>query len=193
MGDQDRRKVTPFAKIGEQIENHLPGSLVQISRWFVSQQQRRIAGEGARDGNALLLSSGEFPGPMIRAVTQSDLLETRFGVGKRLGAVHSPNAQRHTYVFFCRKFRQKVMLLPDIPDFAISKRGELRFGEPRNTPIFVVYRPFSRRVEAADEVQERTFPCSAFANYGNLFTGLDMEREAAKNYQVLIAGTIDLR
>ena len=85
------------------------------------------------------------------------------------------------------------MLLPDIPDLAISKRGELRFGEPGNVLMFVVYRPFSGRVESTDEVQERTFACSAFADYRNLFPGLDMEREVAKNYQILIAGTIDLR
>ena len=71
MGDQDRRQVTPFAKIGEQIENHLPGPLVQIAGRLVGQEQGRTACEGARDGNALLLPSGKFPGPMVRAITQS--------------------------------------------------------------------------------------------------------------------------
>ena len=85
------------------------------------------------------------------------------------------------------------MLLPYVSDFAISKRGELRFGEPDNILMFVVYRPVSRRVEATDEVQERTFSGSALAYYGNLFAGLDLEREIAKNHQILIAGTIDLR
>jgi hypothetical protein len=42
-------------------------------------------------------------------------------------------------------------------------------------------------------VQKRTFARSALTNYGNLFTGLDMERKVAKNYQIFIAGTIDLR
>jgi hypothetical protein len=193
MGDQDRRKVTPFAKIGKQIENHLPGTFVQIPGWLVGQKERRIAGESARDGNALLFPSGEFPGSMVRAVTQSDLLKTRFGVSQRLCAADSPNAQRHAYVLLCREFRQKVMLLPDVSDFAISKCGKLRFGEPGNILMLVVYRPFSGGVEAADEVQERTFPCSALAYYGNLFTGLDLERKIAKNYQIFIAGTIDLR
>ena len=193
MGDQDRRKVTLPSKTGEQIENHLPGTLVQIPGWLVGQQERGIAGEGARDGNALLFPSGEFPGSMVRAVTQSDLLKTRFGVGQRLGAVHSPNAQRHAHVLLCREFRQKVMLLPDVSDFAISKRGELRFGEPGNILMLVVYRPFSGSVETTDEVQQRTFSRSALAYYGNLFTGLDLEREIAKNYQIFVAGTIDLR
>jgi hypothetical protein len=59
--------------------------------------------------------------------------------------------------------------------------------------MLVVYRPFSGGVEATDEVQERTFACSALAYYGDLFTGLDLEREIAKNYQILVAGTVDLR
>ena len=85
------------------------------------------------------------------------------------------------------------MLLPDVSDFAISKCGKLRFGEPGNILMLVVYRPFSGGVEATDEVQERTFACSAFTDYCNLFTGLDLEREIAKNYQIFIAGAIDLR
>ena len=86
-----------------------------------------------------------------------------------------------------------MVLLPDVSDFAISKRGELGFGEPGNVLMLVVYRPFSRRVEATDEVQECTFSCSALAYYGNLFAGLDLERKISKNYQILIAGTVDLR
>ena len=85
------------------------------------------------------------------------------------------------------------MLLPDVSNFAIPKRGKLGFGELSNVLMLVVYRPFSGSVEATDEVQERAFSCAALAYYGNLFTRLDQEREIAKNYQIFVAGTIDLR
>jgi hypothetical protein len=42
MGDENRRKVTPFAKIAKQIENHVPGALVQVSGGLVGKQQRRV-------------------------------------------------------------------------------------------------------------------------------------------------------
>lgn len=86
-----------------------------------------------------------------------------------------------------------MMLLPDVSDFTIPKRGKLRFREPSNILMFVVYRPFSGRVESTDEVEQGALACSALADYGDLFTGLNLEREIAKNDQIFIAGTIDLR
>ncbi len=77
MGDEDRRQVTPAAEIGEKVENQLAGALVQIAGRLVGEQQRGVAGEGARDGDALLLSSGKFSGAMFGAVGQPDFFEAR--------------------------------------------------------------------------------------------------------------------
>jgi len=81
MGDEDRRQVAAAAQIGEEVENQLAGTLVQIAGWFVGEEQRGAGGEGARDGYALLLSSGKFSGAMVGAVRQADCFEAGQGVG----------------------------------------------------------------------------------------------------------------
>ncbi len=88
--------------------------------------------------------------------------------------------------------RQKMMQLPDVPDLAIAEFGALGFGELRDVFIFVVYRPFGGGVEAADEVKERALPRPAFADDGDLFAGFDVEREVAEDYEVFVAGAVDL-
>ena len=60
--DQDDR----FSKLGvqplEQTDQRLPRYGIESARWFVTQQKGRIRGEGARRGNALLLSAAELSG-----------------------------------------------------------------------------------------------------------------------------------
>ena len=85
------------------------------------------------------------------------------------------------------------MLLPHVPDLAISKIRELRLGKSNNIFILVVYRSGARFVESADQVQQSAFPGPALADDGDLLALGDIQREIVENHQVLVAGTIDLR
>ena len=85
------------------------------------------------------------------------------------------------------------MLLPHIPDLAISKIRKLRLGQSDNISIFVVYRSGAGLVESADQMQEGTLPRPALADDGDLLAFFDVKREVVKDHEVLVAGTVDLR
>ena len=85
------------------------------------------------------------------------------------------------------------MLLPHVPDLAISKIRKLTLGEINNISIFVVYRPGTGLVEAADEVKQRAFPGPALTDDGDLLALGHPQRQVVKNHQILVAGTVYLR
>jgi hypothetical protein len=52
--------------------NLYTGMAIQISRWLIGQDQRWPCNQRAGNSHALLLSAGEFCGPVIRPRKQSD-------------------------------------------------------------------------------------------------------------------------
>ena len=59
----------------EQIHHRFAVARVEVAGRFVGQEDRRLAGEGARDGDALLLAAGELARQMFRAMRHADALE----------------------------------------------------------------------------------------------------------------------
>ena len=52
---------------------------VEVAGRLVGQHQRRVHGQGAGDGDALLLAAGQLVGEMLLAVGQADLVEQMAG------------------------------------------------------------------------------------------------------------------
>ena len=48
---------------------------VEVTRRLVGEEDERIAGDGAGDGDALLLTAGELRGIVLHAVRHADALE----------------------------------------------------------------------------------------------------------------------
>jgi hypothetical protein len=59
----------------QQLQDVAAGGRVQVAGRLVGKQDRGIVGEGAGDGNALLLAAGQLRGIVVPAVGQADLLE----------------------------------------------------------------------------------------------------------------------
>ena len=152
-----------------------------------------MGGESAGNRNPLLFSSGELTSTVMSAIRKTYLLQTRPRLSRCPGAGFSPYPQRHAHVLFRRKFRQEMMLLPHIPDLAISKIRELMLGQSDNILIFVVYRPGAWCVEPADQMQEGTLAGAALTDDGNLLALGDLQRQIVKNDEIFVARAVDLR
>ena len=61
-------------QILEQVEDHLAGSIIEITGGLIGQQDARIASQGSGQSNALLLSSRKFPRTVRGAVLQSNFI-----------------------------------------------------------------------------------------------------------------------
>src|SRR5947207_3761310 len=54
------------------LQNLFAGTRVEVSGWFVRQNQVRIRDDRARDRDALFLTAGQLPRLMMHAVFQTD-------------------------------------------------------------------------------------------------------------------------
>jgi hypothetical protein len=62
---------------GQEIKDHLSGPEIQISSWFVGQQNRGIANQGTGKYDPLLLATGQLSRAMPSACSKSYLLQPR--------------------------------------------------------------------------------------------------------------------
>ena len=67
----------PVDEALEQAEDRLGGLGVEVAGGLVGGEDRRVVGERAGDGDALLLAAGERRGQLVRLVGHLDLLEQR--------------------------------------------------------------------------------------------------------------------
>ena len=60
VGDDDDDFVVFVCKVAEEVDDSGFGVFVEVAGWLVGHDDRRVGGEGAGDGDALLLAAGEF-------------------------------------------------------------------------------------------------------------------------------------
>jgi hypothetical protein len=77
--DDDRFAVFSIQKT-EQIENFVGRVAVEVARWFITNEQRRIGDQRACDGDPLLLSTRQLAGLVTRAIGKTDDLQRRGGI-----------------------------------------------------------------------------------------------------------------
>ena len=75
MGGRDDRDTALAAHGAECFDDHLACLCVQIPGGFVGQYDAGVVGERSRDGNPLLLATGELVGTMVQSVVQPDSTE----------------------------------------------------------------------------------------------------------------------
>jgi hypothetical protein len=62
-------------RVGQELHHGVAVLGVEVARGLVGEEHGRGAGEGAGDGDALLLAAGELGGQVLGAVAHADLLE----------------------------------------------------------------------------------------------------------------------
>jgi len=58
--DHKQRFVSRAREIQEKIDNRISGSRIKVPGWLVSENNLRIVGQRARDGDALLFAARKF-------------------------------------------------------------------------------------------------------------------------------------
>ena len=131
---------------------------VEVTGWFVAQQQRRTTNQRPGDGGALFFSTRELAGPMLEPFAQTDLLQDL--AGARLIIFCSAlrrrrNQRRCQYVLEHRTLRQQRVVLEDKTNVLIAKRSLGALSEL--VRVGAVEGDGSRcwRVEDAERVEQR--------------------------------------
>ncbi len=66
-------------EVGEQFHHRLAAARVEVPGRLVGQQDQRLASDGARDRDALLLSARQLAWQVSGAMRHADPLRARFG------------------------------------------------------------------------------------------------------------------
>src|SRR6266404_3040822 len=77
VGDE-HNGVTVFVKFLEQLHDVVTGSSIKCTCGLVSEQNRRMINQSARDRYALALAAGKLVGPVRHAVSEIDRTKRLF-------------------------------------------------------------------------------------------------------------------
>jgi hypothetical protein len=109
----------------EQRKDSLPRATVERAGWLVSEDQRGIADERARDRHSLLLAAGQLAGPMAHPVREADRLERGARAEVPFRAPQPGIYQRHLHVFERRIAGEQIIRLEHKADATVAQSGQL--------------------------------------------------------------------
>ncbi len=129
------------------------GLLIKVTGGFVAEQDVRAAGEGARDGDALLFTAGQLVRVMPGARGQTDLLEFVFGFGAGVGVTGQFQWQHD--VFQRRQARQQLEGLKHEADLLTAQSRAAVFIETVEVGIIQQYAAAGRCIETGEQAEQR--------------------------------------
>src|SRR5262249_36506813 len=127
---------------------------VEVAGRLVRGKQQGPAGDGARHGDALLLTARKLAGQMLGAMAHANALERRFDALLALGGLHAAIGERELDVLEDREIANQVEALKDEPDLAVAHARPLGRSELGNRPAVQHVLPFGRRVEEAEDREQ---------------------------------------
>ena len=125
--DQDGR-AQALVQIVDQRQNLLAGVRIEIAGGLVGQQNRRIDGERARDGDALALAAGKFVGQVREAVRELHQVQQLAGAFVDLPRP-AAQMQRQRDILETRQRRQQVEELENESDLVAAHPGQVIVGQ----------------------------------------------------------------
>src|SRR5829696_6216890 len=148
--DHDRRSEAAV-QVADERQDLFAGAGVEIAGGFVGEQDWRVDGQRASDGDALALAAGELVGEMVHP--RFELHERKQLTRALLDFLARPAAQvqRQADVLERRQRRQQVEELEDEPDLVAADSGQLIVGEAGERFAVDADLSRSRAVEPADQ------------------------------------------
>src|SRR6266849_4212365 len=159
----------------ERGRDPLGGVLVEIACGLVAEEDARLIGEGADDGDALLLAAGEAR----RAVALA------LGALARRAARDAGDHLRQHDVLERREFRQEMMELVDEAEILAADRGALAIRHAAALLARDQHLAAIRPLEQAGDVQEGGFAGAGGPDQGDDLAGAQGERGAAHDLERL--------
>lgn len=180
MGHHYQRRALLRSNLFQQVQDLAGMAGIEISRGFVGQQQRRLVHERTRDGRALHLSAGNLMRKMPASAAQADELDQLRGAGPGTGNGFSGEQQGQGDVLRDGHRREQIEELENHSHLAATVFGKLGLGclvEGRSIDVNLA---LGRRIEPADEVQERAFSTAAGTGDGDELVLGDFYRDVVE-------------
>ncbi len=189
--DQDDRIPVPVQLLQE-IQELMARLRIERARRLVRQDDRRAAGQRARDGYPLLLAAGELRGEMMHFVRKADALQNGLRGFDALVRRHAGVQKRQLDVFKDVQLRDQIVLLENEADFFIPDPGQFVVGEGRYVRTVQKIPSRGRHVEAADDIHAGRFPRARLPDDRHEFALLNRKADPVDGADLAVAHLIDL-
>ncbi len=183
VGDDHHGGAALAVDAKEELVNGVARGAVEVARGLVGEHDLGALGEGAGEGDALLLAARELARAVVQAVAEADLFEQGGGLGLDLAQRLALNDAGHGHVLDRGELGQEVVKLEDEPDGLVAQRGEARAAERGGGLAVEKDGTAGGQVEGADAVQERRLAGARGADDGDELALVDVERDAPQDLE----------
>ena len=176
----------------EQVHHLARHEGIEVAGGLVGEDQRRVAGNGAGDGDALLLAAGELRGHVLHAGGEPDQLQ---GLGDALVALrrlHAPIAQRDIDIVVDVEVGYEVEALEDEADLLVAHARARIVREAGHVLAVELVSAGVEGLEEAGDVEEGRLAGAGRPAHGDELAGFHLQREVAQRVRLDEVGAIDL-
>src|SRR3990172_620654 len=168
-------------QIVEERENRLGRLGIQIAGRFVGQNDRRVVGQRAGDGNALLLTAGNRRRQLVGVLGQLNYLEQAHrALLPVAGRVHISEVHRQHHVLDERQGGQELEKLEDDAQLEAAPLRHLVLAQAMHGGVADPHLARSRSIDAGDHVKQGGLAAARFANDGDEFAFVDFQVDAGE-------------
>ena len=176
----------------EEVEDVPAGGRVEVAGRLVGEQQRRVAGERTGDRHPLHLPAGELRRTVVHAVREPDLGEEPLDPLLALAPRHALEQELQLHVLPGGDLRQQVEALEDETDPPVADLREAVPAEALDLLAEQPVAPRGRRVETADQVEQRRLARTGRADDRHELARRHREVDPAERFHPHRAGVVDL-
>ena len=163
-----------------ELDDRGAGVGVEVGGRLVGEHDLRRLDERARDRHALLLAAGELVRPVVRVRGEADRLEQRVVRWRRSASRRAHQQQRVLDVLVGRQHRDRLKVWKMKPMFCARKSARRVVVEAPTSSPHTSSVPARRRVDAADQVEQRGLAAARGADHHREAVGRDVEADAAQ-------------
>src|SRR6185437_5466844 len=186
----DRRAAA--VQLAEQLHHRFAVRRVEVTRRLVGEEDQWIAGDGAGDGDALLLTAGELCRVVLHAVAHANALE---GVGDALlalGGRHAAVGERKLDVLVDGQIADQVERLEDEADLPVADAGALARRELGDRLAGEGVLAVRWGIQQSENGQERRLAAARGTFHGHVLARLDLEVNVLEGVGLHLVGVEDL-
>ena len=192
VGDHDDGLAQLADEPVEEIQDDRRRVGVEGAGGLVGEDQRRVVDQRSRDGDPLLLASGEPVGEAPRAVGEPDALEQGARPRAAGRVVTAGELERQQQVLLHGEEGDQVEELEDEPDAPPPEERAVALAERRDVGAVHHHRARGRQVDAADQVEERGLSRPAAADQHRDLALPDRGVHVAEDDALAVAFAVEL-
>src|SRR5260370_5235373 len=162
----------------------------QVAGGLVEEEKVWVGDDGAGNGDALFLSTGELARVVVHAIREADDAKRGFDMLAAIGFRELGEQKRELDVLESGEDRNKVVHLKDEADVARTPLRELVAGHVSNLVAGNGNAAVRGDVEAAEQIEQGGLAGAAGAHEGDEIAFVDVEIEALQDLDFFAAAAI---